>query len=71
MDPGLQLLGGDWLLLGVLLGGPLWLVEVAWMSSSAQDLVMIYVIYSPIILTLAGVDVPARVAKGAGRGSLA
>ena len=71
MDPGLQLLGGDWLLLGVLLGVPLWLIEVARMSSSAQDWVIFCVIYHPNILTLAGVDVPAGVSEGAWRGSLA
>ena len=71
VDLGLLLLGGDWLLLGVLLGGPFWLIEVARMSSSVQNWVIFCVIYHPTILTLASVDMPAGVSEGAGRGSTA
>ena len=59
---GLLLLG-EVLLLGVLLGGPLWLVEVALISSSKEGYVSVGVLNKTKVLTLACVHMAVAIAK--------
>ena len=61
---GLLLLG-EVILLGVLLGGPLWLVEVALISSSKIGYVTFGVFNKTKVLTLTSMHMPTPIAKWA------